>query len=69
MNKIYFKTINCDDEEREWNLTPVELEEKYWESEDIPMLDDTVTYCDFGGTEMYFNTFGDLVFAFLGCID
>lgn len=66
---INFKTLNCDDEERTWSWSVEELEQNYWEGDDIPSLDDPVTYCEFAGKELYFGTFEDLVFTFLGATD
>lgn len=68
-NKIIFTTINCDDKEVKWSWTPSELEDNYWNSEDIPMLDDEIVECKFAGQDLYFNTFKDLVMTFMGCID
>lgn len=68
-NKINFTTINCDGDEVKWSWTPDELEEKYWEDEDIPMLDDEMVDCEFAGQKLYFGTFNDLVMTFLGAID
>ena len=70
-NKLYFTTMNDAGEEFEWNYaTPDDFEDKYWNCEGIPEdMNDTVTYCEFAGKELYFNTFEDLVMVFIGACD
>lgn len=70
-NKLYFTTLGGNgDKDIAWNYdTPDEFEEKYWECEDIPEMDAVITYCEFAGKELYFNTFEDLVMTFIGACD
>ena len=69
-NRLYFLTIDDGGEEVEWNYSsPDEFEEKYWECENIPEMDAAITYCEFAGKELYFNTFEDLVMVFIGACD
>ena len=64
---IHFITINCDGEQRDWHMTPTELMEEFNSVEcNLPMNDDTVLTCRYGGTQMYFETFGELNQVFLG---
>lgn len=64
---IHFITINCDGAQRDWHMTPSELCNEYnSETCDLPMRDDTVLTCRYGGTQMYFETFGELCDVFMG---
>lgn len=65
---INFTTINEDGEKKNWSMTTNELQEKYWsEDEDLPNLEDEVT--EFSIEDAHFNSFEDIVMAFLGGID
>lgn len=65
---INFTTINEDGEKKNWRMTTNELQEKYWsEDEDLPNLEDEVT--EFSIEDAHFNSFEDIVMAFLGGID
>ena len=65
---INFTTINEDGEKKNWRMTTNELQEKYWsEDEGLPNLEDEVT--EFNIEDPYFNSFEDVVMAFVGAID
>jgi hypothetical protein len=65
---INFTTINEDGEKKNWSMTTNELQEKYWsEDEGLPNLEDKVT--EFNIEDPYFNSFEDVVMAFVGAID
>lgn len=65
---INFTTINENGEKKNWSMTTNELQEKYWsEDEDLPNLEDEVT--EFSIEDAHFNSFEDIVIAFLGGID
>lgn len=65
---INFTTINEDGEKKNWRMTTNELQEKYWsEDEGLPNLEDKVT--EFNIEDPYFNSFEDVVMAFVGAID
>lgn len=65
---INFTTINEDGEKKNWSMTTNELQEKYWsEDEDLPNLEDEVA--EFSIEDAHFNSFEDIVMAFLGGID
>lgn len=64
---IHFITINCNGAERCWHMTPTELCYEYnREPCDLPMRDDTVLTCRYGGAQLYFETFGELCDVFIG---
>jgi hypothetical protein len=65
---INFTTINEDGEKKNWSMTTNELQEKYWsEDEDLPNLEDEVT--EFSIEDALFDSFENIVMAFLGGID
>lgn len=65
---INFTTINEDGEKKNWSMTTNELQEKYWsEDEDLPNLEDEVT--EFSIEDAHFNSFEDVIMAFVGAID
>lgn len=65
---INFTTINEDGEKKNWRMTTNELQEKYWsEDEGLPNLEDEVT--EFNIEDPYFNSFEDIIMAFVGAID
>ena len=64
---IHFITINCDGAQRDWHMTPSELCNEYnSETCYLPMRDDTVLTCRYGGSQLYFETFGELCDVFIG---
>ena len=65
-NKIRFISLNVDGEQREWDLTPSELNEEYHGECALPSLNDTIVSCVFAGVHLYFETLSDLVYTFLG---
>jgi hypothetical protein len=65
---INFTTINEDGEKKNWSMTTNELQEKYWsEDEDLPNLEDEVT--EFSIEDTHFNSFEDVIMAFVGAVD
>ena len=65
---INFTTINEDGEKKNWRMTTNELQEKYWsEDEGLPNLEDEVT--EFNIEDPYFNSFEDVIMAFVGAVD
>ena len=65
-HKIEFISIHCNGEEREWHITPTEMCEEYNGECDLPDLGDTIVSCVFAGTRLYFETFSEMVYTFLG---
>lgn len=64
---IHFITINSNGAQHDWHMTPTELCYEYnSETRNLPMRDDTVLTCRYGGTQMYFETFGELCDVFIG---
>lgn len=65
---INFTTINEDGEKKNWSMTTNELQEKYWsEDENLPNLEDEVT--EFNIEDTHFNSFEDVIMAFVGAVD
>jgi hypothetical protein len=64
---IHFITINSNGAQQDWHMTPTELCYEYInETCNLPVRDDTVLTCRYGGTQMYFETFGELSDVFIG---
>lgn len=63
---IHFISVNVDGEDREWDMTLIELRREYYGKCDLPSHDDLILSCDYAGAPLYFKNFGDMVYTFLG---
>lgn len=63
MDNITVITLNANDEQIETVLTVDELIYVWQHDIDIPTNDDTVVSCVLGKTQLYFETFGELMQA------
>ena len=66
MDNITVITLNANDEQIETVLTVDELIYAWQNDIDIPTNDDTVISCVLGETQLYFETFGELMEALTG---
>lgn len=66
MDNIYIITLNSDDEQIETKTTVDELIHSWYHDIDIPANNDTVVSCLLGKTQLYFETFGELMIALTG---
>lgn len=66
MDEIYMITLNDDGEQVETRMTVDQLIGKWGEDVDIPTNDDTVVSCLLHGTQLYFETFGELMGVLTG---
>ena len=64
--RIYIITQNYDGEIAEIDTTVSALYESWHNDIDIPTNDDTVVSCLLGKTQLYFETFGELMHALSG---
>lgn len=66
MDNITVITLNANDEQIETVLTVDELIYAWQHDIDIPTNDDTVVSCALSETQLYFETFGELMQALTG---
>lgn len=66
MDIITVITLNANDEQIETVLTVNELIYAWQHDIDIPTNDDTVVSCVLSETQLYFETFGELMKALTG---
>ena len=66
MDNITVITLNANDEQTETVLTVDELIYAWQHDIDIPTNDDTVVSCVLSETQLYFETFGELMEALTG---
>lgn len=66
MDIITVNTLNANDEQIEIVLTVNELIYAWQHDIDIPTNDDTVVSCVLSETQLYFETFGELMEALIG---
>lgn len=66
MDNITVITLNANDEQIETVLTVDELIYAWQHDIDIPTNDDTVVSCVLSETQLYFETFGELMEALTG---
>ena len=61
MDNIYIITLNSDNDQVETKTTVDELIHSWYHDLDIPTNDDTVVSCLIGSTQIYVETFGELM--------
>lgn len=66
MENIFIITLNADGEQVETKMTVNELYEAWHHDYDIPTNNDTVVTCVLGKTQLYFETFGELMMCLTG---
>lgn len=66
MENITIITLNANGEQVETYLTVDGLIYAWYHDIDIPTNDDTVVSCILGKTQLYFETFGELMQALTG---
>lgn len=66
MDNITVITLNANDEQVQTVMTVNELIHTWYHEVDIPTNDDTVVSCVLGETQLYFETFGELMQALTG---
>lgn len=66
MDNIIVITLNSNDEQVETISTVDNLIYSWYHDMDIPTNDDTVVSCVLGKTQLYFETFGELMCVLTG---
>lgn len=66
MDNITVITLNANNEQVQTVMTVNELIYTWYHEVDIPTNDDTVVSCVLGETQLYFETFGELMQALTG---
>ena len=66
MDKIIVITLNSDFKQIKTFMTVDELSHAWYHNIDIPTNDDTVVSCVLGKTQLYFETFGELMMVLTG---
>ena len=66
MDNIIVITLNTNDEQVKTVMTVNELIHAWYHEVDIPTNDDTVVSCVLNETQLYFETFGELMQALTG---
>lgn len=66
MDKIIVITLNSDFKQIKTFMTVDELIHAWYHNIDIPTNDDTVVSCVLGKTQLYFETFGELMMVLTG---
>ena len=66
MDRITIIILNTNDEQIETTLTVDDLIYAWYHDADIPTNDDIVVSCVLGETQLYFETFGELMAALTG---
>lgn len=66
MDNIYVITLNSDDNQVETKTTVDELIHSWYHDLDIPTNDDTVVSCLINNTQIYIETFGELMMILTG---
>ena len=66
MDNIYVITLNADKKQVETKTTVDELIHSWYHDIDIPTNDDTVVSSLLGKTQLYFETFGELMQTLTG---
>lgn len=64
--RIFIITSDYDGNQTEIDTTVSELYEKWYNDINIPTNDDTVVSCLLGKTQLYFETFGELMQTLTG---
>ena len=66
MDKIIVITLNSDFKQIKTFMTVDELIHAWYHNIDLPTNDDTVVSCVLGKTQLYFETFGELMMVLTG---
>ena len=66
MDNITVITLNANNEQVQTVMKVNELIHTWYHEVDIPTNDDTVVSCVLGETQLYFETFGELMQALTG---
>lgn len=66
MDKIIVITLNSDFKQIKTFMTVDELIHAWYHNIDIPTNDDTIVSCVLGKTQLYFETFGELMMVLTG---
>ena len=66
MDKIIVITLNSEFKQVKTCMTVDELNYAWYNDIDVPTNDDTVVSCVLGKTQLYFETFGELMMVLTG---